>query len=176
MKRLFLLSIILISIKSFSNNPFNITVPAIDTVKQPTIGNTIHFGGENYTKSSSTSGGNYFSIGYARKLFYKFDIGIKYSFDIVPESFKDNLFTLSLNYIPSRYSKGMRPSISLLYMTNVSGDNGTNNYLGTKISLINGLSKSNKIFIEALGFSFLYDFNLKDFIFCYDLMTLGIKF
>jgi hypothetical protein len=176
MKRLSLLSIILIPLISFSHESFNKTVPVIDTVKQPTIKNTILLGGENYTKSLSTMGGNYFSIGYARKLVYKFDIALKYSFDIVPESFKDNLFTLSLNYAPGRYSEGPRPSISVLYMTNVSDDNATNNYLGTKISLVNGLTKKHKTFIEILGFSFLYDFNLKDFIFCYDFLTIGIKF
>jgi hypothetical protein len=178
MKKLLLITLILIPLKSLSSNSRILPESSSDTLKPASLRNTFIFSAESYTRSSFIHGGDYFSISYDRWIFYKIEIGIKYSADIVPDSFKDNLFTLSLSYNPARYGKGVHPSISIIYMKDGLKDFRSGNYFGTKICLVNKLYElgKNALVFEALGFSFLYDQKRKDFGFCYDLITIGFKF
>jgi hypothetical protein len=178
MRKLLLITLILIPIKSLSSNSWIFPDSSSDSFKPATLRNTFIFSAESYTKSSTIHGGDYFSISYDRRLFYKVELGIKYSADIVPESFKDNLFTLSLCYNPARYVNGVHPSISIIYMIDSSEGFVNSNYFGTKICLANKLYElpKNALIVEALGFSFLYDPKRKDFVFCYDLISIGFRF
>ncbi len=181
MKNLLLSLLIIISIDTFAQYPLTNVATRVDSITKtpktinPEAGNTILFGSENFTKSELIHGGNYFTIGYARRLFNKVDLELHYSFDIVPEAYDDNLIKLMFTYNSGRYSNKLRPYLSMIYMRNLSSAE-KNNFYGLKFCPASNLFKGKRFYGEILAISWFIDFRNKDNTFCYEFMNFGYKF